>query len=75
MVTKKDDYNNVPVEYCKICLSLKSLTLSYNNTVKSNIAYCGDCGNSEIDVCHIEEHQKKYFEKYGKEYGENKSYL
>lgn len=36
----KDDYNDVPVEYCSVCTSLNIRQLE-----GSNIIYCGNCGN------------------------------
>lgn len=68
MVTKKEDYNNILVEYCKTCLSLKAMMLSYGKNLISDVTYCGDCGNSEMDSCHIEEYNKMYKEKYKKDY-------
>lgn len=68
MITKKDDYNNVPVEYCTKCVKLKILSLSSKDPRKKDIPYCGDCGSAEIDTCHISEHNSKYKDLYGKEY-------
>jgi hypothetical protein len=53
-----DNYNDIPVFYCKKCLSLK---------IKSVIGmdYCDDCNSTNIDKCHIKEWEKMYEERYG----------
>ena len=71
MISKKDDYNNVPVKYCVSCIELKILLLNSNKQAGYNskdIEYCGKCGSTEINECHIEEHDKKYRDLYGKSY-------
>ena len=52
MVTRKDDYNNVPVSYCKTCLSI-----SIKNIKSPELAegYCASCGNTDIETAHVEE--------------------
>lgn len=67
MVNKKKDYNDVPVEYCGVCLSLKIFTLPGHNK-SEEIPYCGVCGNTDIEESHIILHKRKYKEKYGKDY-------
>jgi len=53
-----DTYNDIPVFYCKKCLSLN---------IKSVIGmdYCSDCNSTNIEQCHIEEWEKMYQERYG----------
>jgi len=69
MITKKQDYNSVPVEYCTKCLSLAIKTLDkIKNEITEDIPYCGDCGVDTIDICHIDEHIVKYKALYGKPY-------
>lgn len=53
-----DNYNDIPVFYCKKCLSLN---------IKSVIGmdYCDDCNSTNIEQCHIEEWEKMYQERYG----------
>lgn len=53
-----DTYNDIPVFYCKKCLSLN---------IKSVIGmdYCDDCNSTNIEQCHIEEWEKMYQERYG----------
>ena len=49
MITKKEDYNNVPVYYCTRCISLNIINMD------ENTCYCGDCGAASIDSTHIDE--------------------
>lgn len=44
----KEEYNNVPVKYCKRCLSLAIVGLD-------DLEYCDKCGGMIIDESHIEE--------------------
>lgn len=54
----KKEYNDIPVFYCKRCLSLN---------IKSVIGmdYCDSCNSTNIEQCHIEEWEKMHEEKYG----------
>lgn len=54
-------YNDVPVHYCKNCLSLKIKTVIEG----LNLDYCDECGSTDIEQIHIEEWQKLYRERYG----------
>lgn len=56
MISKKKDYNNVPVKYCDRCLSLKVLSLEnrFRNEPPTEIDYCGRCGSIDIYETHIE---------------------
>lgn len=56
-------YNKIPVHYCKTCLSLKVLSLE-----KSNVDFCGTCGNTEISTASIQAWEEKYKEQYGRSY-------
>lgn len=60
----KEAYNNVPVAYCKHCLSLKVRGLD-------GMSYCDDCGSTDIDECHISEWEKMYEQKHGKSFLNN----
>lgn len=62
-----NDYNDEPVEYCTICLSLKTLTLD-SGDIGEDIPYCGDCGNSDLAETHIVLHNRMYKERYKKSY-------
>ena len=44
-----EEYNNIPVHYCKKCLSLKIFVFDKDTD------YCGDCGSADIDTAHIDE--------------------
>lgn len=59
-LTKKD-YNKIPNHFCKTCLSLKVVVME-----KSNIEYCGDCGNTDISKVSNYTWEELYKEKYGK---------
>lgn len=62
----KEDYDAIPVTYCKQCLSLKILL------VDGTIDYCDDCGSTDIATTDIHTWEKMYKEKYGKSYINNK---
>lgn len=55
-----EDYNSIPVAYCKNCLSLKIVIL------EDNIDYCDECGSTNIDSTDIESWKEIYKKKYGK---------
>lgn len=57
-----EDYNNIPVCYCSRCLSLKI------KTVGEDMDYCDDCGNTNITEAHIDEWERVYKERYGKNF-------
>lgn len=58
-----EDFNDIPVEYCKKCLSLR--IINYQGRVKG---YCEECGNVETGLAHIEEWEKMYEKRYGKSF-------
>lgn len=57
-----DDYNAIPVVYCKNCLSLKVMMLD------DKVDYCDDCGCTDTDSTDIESWEEMYKKKYGKTY-------
>lgn len=57
----KKQYNEIPVFYCKDCLSLAILRLDDYN-------YCKHCGSTDIDVAMIEDWEKIYKEKHGRKF-------
>lgn len=59
--TPKEEYNNIPVVYCKHCLSLAIMNLD-------GIDYCDKCGGTETGEAHIHEWEKMYGQKYGGNY-------
>lgn len=60
----KEEYNDIPVEYCKDCLSLKIKDMS-------DIPYCDECGSTDIEETHIKDWEEKYKNKYGNTYLNN----
>lgn len=67
---KQAEYNNIPVFYCKRCLSLKIRGIS-DSIPDSN--YCDSCGSADIEQSHIGEWEQKYIDMYGHKYINNKS--
>lgn len=57
----KEDYNAVPVFYCKNCLSLRIIDSGYI----FNSDFCDSCGSTDIGVCNIREWEEMYEIKYG----------
>lgn len=78
MITKKQDYNNVPVTYCKTCLKLHIKDVEFpKDSVKDSkeqtvVSYCVDCGNTDLDTAHVSEWDDMYLEKYGKRFIDEK---
>lgn len=62
--TLRDEYNNIPVHYCKCCLSLNIKTVIAN----SDLDFCEDCGATDIGQTHIETWRKEYKDRYGFDY-------
>lgn len=57
-----EDYNSVPVYFCKNCLSLKIRVLGEYSE------YCDECGSTDIETTDIESWRKMYRDKYGREF-------
>ncbi len=57
----KEDYNNMPVHYCKQCLHLGIL-------VEGSEVFCKHCNSTQIEDAHIEDWEKLYELKYGEKY-------
>ncbi len=57
----KEDYNNIPVYYCKECLSLRIMRV----TGIEEACYCDDCGCADITETNIEEWQNLYKKRHG----------
>lgn len=57
----KEEYNNIPIHYCKECLSLKIKTV----TEGLNLDYCDECGCTNTEQSHINEWKALYKERYG----------
>lgn len=58
------EYNNIPVLYCKKCLSLKIRNVQ---SIEDS-DYCDECGSTDIGECLIEEWETLYKNKYGHSY-------
>lgn len=61
----KQEYNDEPVEYCNGCLSLRIKSIS------SDIPYCCDCGDTDINKTSIIDWEKLYKNRYNKSFIEN----
>ena len=60
----KEDYNKIPVLYCKHCLSLKIRDIP----IMEDSEYCDECSSSDIEECSIEEWETLYVKRYGHKY-------
>ena len=56
----KEEYNSIPVYYCKKCLSLRVLALTESTD------YCDECGCTDIGTTDIETWKSLYLKKYNK---------
>lgn len=56
---KKQEYNNIPVHFCKSCLSLNIRT-----TGEDSASYCDICGYTDIGLVHIKEWETLFDLKY-----------
>lgn len=78
MVSKKTDYNNVPVTYCKTCLSLNLKEVTFKGQKDpatgedKNVTYCVPCGNTDTETTHITEWEDFYEAKYGERFLDKK---
>jgi hypothetical protein len=59
----KEEYNNVPVFYCKSCLGL-----GIKNESDGLGSYCGTCGSASVGRTSLEFWEQSYREKYGKDH-------
>ena len=57
-----EEYNDIPVFYCKDCLALNI------KTVAGDLEYCDRCGSTDIGNLHIEAWQGLYRKRYGFDY-------
>lgn len=63
-----EEYNSIPVLYCKKCLSLKVMNL----VGIEDFDYCDECGATDIGETDIETWRKLHKERYGFDYLDNK---
>jgi hypothetical protein len=61
--TRKPEYDDEPVFYCKHCLSL-----NIKSAGLPDLLYCDKCSNTDIGEVDIEEWEKLHKEKYGFNY-------
>ena len=60
----ENEYNKLPVFYCKYCLSLNIRNINDDE----DLDYCDTCGATEIEKCQIEEWESLYETRYGHKY-------
>lgn len=63
----KEDYNNIPVHYCRECLSLRVMRVAGID----DASYCDDCGCTNIAEASIEEWDALYRARHGFSYLNN----
>lgn len=63
----KEEYNNIPVHYCRDCLSLKILKVAG----LEDASYCDECGSTDITETTIEDWNALYKAKHGFTYLNN----
>lgn len=59
--TTKEEYNSLPVFYCKECLSLNIKTVA-------DTEFCDDCSSTDIGQCSISEWEELYKQRFGHKY-------
>lgn len=60
-----EEYDNIPVLYCKNCLSLRIMSIDDGI---SGIDFCDECGKTEIGETDIHAWEKMYRERYNKDF-------
>lgn len=61
---KKEDYNSIPVFYCKQCLSLRVMDIPGVQDTE----FCDTCNSTNIASTDISTWEKLYYEKYGRKF-------
>ena len=64
MEDNRENYNNIPVFYCKHCLSLRVMSVPN----MEELDYCDECGATDIAQTDIETWKELYKNKYGFDY-------
>lgn len=59
-----NDYNNIPVLYCKHCLSIRVRDIP----MIENSDFCDKCGSTDIGKTTIENWEELYKSRYGHKY-------
>lgn len=67
MEGEKIDYNDIPVSYCKHCLSLR-IKLMDEEHDEDFLEYCDDCGGTDIEQTDIHTWERMYEDKYKRNY-------
>lgn len=57
----KEEYDKIPIHYCKECLSLAVMRVAGMN----DACYCDKCGSTDIEVTDIEAWRELYRERHG----------
>lgn len=57
----KEEYNQIPVFYCRKCLSLKIRDVEHID----NSEYCDNCGSTDIAQASVDEWEAMYVARYG----------
>ena len=60
-LVNQEDYNAIPVHYCKHCLSLSI-------RIMDEMDYCDKCGGTEIETTNILDWERMYKDKYGERF-------
>lgn len=60
----KEDYERIPVSYCRNCLSLSIMKIDDDDDPE--LDYCDECGSTSILVTDIAKWRELYKEKYGR---------
>ena len=60
----KEEYNNVPVYYCKDCLSLRVMSVPGIDDAE----FCDECNSTNIGQCSIEEWRELFKKRHGFDY-------
>lgn len=63
----KEDYNSIPIHYCRECLSPKIMRVAGMD----DASYCDDCGCTDIAQASVEEWETLYKAKHGFTYLNN----
>lgn len=64
-----EDYNSIPVHYCRDCLSLKVMRMI---EMDDTCCYCDECGSTCIEETNIDDWNEIYKRRYGFTYLNNK---
>lgn len=64
----KSEYNDIPVHFCKDCLSLKIKRVEGT----ASFCYCDECGSTTIGSMQIDDWNRVYKERYGNLFINNK---